>query len=417
MTTYTNLKYNTVKTRVYNFILILTGIFVFIFNYTNIGIFGWKETTAFVLMYFLSQLMPARLPQGDIFSLTIFFDMALIVLFGAPFAITVSFGVTLIARICRIMFGLREPIWDMLRNASKNAVVIALTGLVYSFLNNRLIAFIMASVTYFSIHLFFLLADSTFNSKRPVGRWLSVDKLIYVNYTVLTIMAFIMTMIYKGTSSEWKLFVILLFFVPILLVTHSFKLYADIKQSYLNTVKTVAAAIEANDSYTKGHTERVSEYSLALGKELGLPQRELQKLQYVALLHDVGKIGISETILNKPGALSLEEYEEIKKHSEIGAEILAKIKFLSNKSDIVLHHHEKYNGSGYPAGLKGVNVPLESRILSVADAYDAMTTDRPYRLATTPRMAVDELTRCAGSQFDPELVEKFKSVLRKMGEI
>lgn len=404
--------------KIYGYAVILTGIIIFLVNVGKAHPSGWKETTAFIAIYFLSQLLPARLPQGDIFSITIFLDIALIVLFGTPFAVTVAFGVTILTRLCSALFGHHEPVRDILKTASQNVIVIAVAGLSYGLMNDRLTAFALCSLVYFGVSVFLLYSNSRSLSKKSHGiGWLSVTKMLYINYAVLTIMAYTMILVYNSSSSEWRPFSILLFFVPILLISHSFRLYADIRQSYLTTVKTVAAAIEANDPYTKGHSERVSELTLALGKELGFPERELQKLQYVALLHDVGKIGISESILNKPGTLTEEEYEEIKRHSAIGAEILEKIQFLSNKSEIILYHHEKYDGSGYPAGLKGTEIPVEARILSIADAYNAMTTSRPYRNAMTPAAAVEELTRCSGIQFDPELVKTFKAVLRKIGEI
>lgn len=413
-----NLSNDDVKLQSYNYLVTFTGISVFAFCLTRVSIDGWKEITAFILVYFLSQLLPARLPQGDVFSVSVFLDMTLIALFGTPLAVTVSFGATILTRFCGNLFRHHEPVRDILKGASNNVLVIAAAGVSYSLFNNSLIAFVVSSLVYFLMSVFFLSASSVIFSKSTskVG-WFSLIKMLLINYLVLAIMAFTMILVYTGTTSEWRLFVILLFFVPILLVSHSFRLFTDIKHSYLNTVKTVAAAIEANDSYTKGHSERVAELALALGKALGIRDSELQKLQYIALLHDVGKIGISDVIVNKPGALSKEEYEKIKEHSAIGAEILKKIKFLSNKSDIILHHHERYDGSGYPAGLKGTDIPVESRILAIADAYDAMTTDRPYRQGITPGEAVGELNRCSGIQFDPELVEKFKVVLRKIGEI
>lgn len=404
--------------RLYGYVVVLAGIMIFFVNFGKVNVSGWKETTAFMAIYFLSQLLPAKLPQGDIFSITIFLDIALIALFGTPFAVTVAFGITILTRLCSALFGHHEPVWDILKTASQNVIVIAVAGLSYGLVNNRLTAFALCSIVYFGVSVCLLYSNSrVLNKKSPGIGWLSVTKMLYVNYAVLTIMAYTMILVYNSSSTEWRPFSILLFFVPILLISHSFRLYADIRQSYLTTVKTVAAAIEANDPYTKGHSERVSELTLALGKELGFPERELQKLQYVALLHDVGKIGIPERILNKPGSLTEEEYEEIKRHSAIGAEILSKIQFLSNKSEIILYHHEKYDGTGYPAGLKGTDIPVGARILSIADAYNAMTTDRPYRGAMTPMAALAELSRCSGIQFDPELVEKFKVVLRKIGEI
>ncbi len=405
------------KTKLYGFVVILAGIIVFSANLSRLDIL-WKEAAVFIVMYFLSQLLPTRLPQGDVFSITIFIDMVLIVLFGTPFAVAVGFLITIITRICCTIFGDRESMLDILKFSAQSALVIGAAGFCYSLLNDPVLAYVFSFLVYFSVGLFFLLTNSKLQSEKTskLGR-LSGIKMLSVNYVVLAIMAFTMTLIYNSSSSNWKPISILLFFVPLLLVSHSFRLYADIRQSYLKTVRTIAAAIEANDFYTKGHSERVAELALAMGKELKFPERELQNLEYVALLHDVGKIGIPETILNKPGPLSDEEYEEIKRHPAIGADILQKIEFLSTKSNVILHHHEKLDGSGYPMGLKGDNIPLEARILAIVDAYDAMTTDRPYRRAKTPKESVDELINCSGTHFDPELVEVFVYLIKKMGVI
>lgn len=412
------LKMNNMKTKFYGSVVILAGTMVFAANIGRVDFSIWKETAVFIVMYFLSQLLPTRLPQGDIFSITIFIDMVLIVLFGTPFAVTIGLLVTIITRLVSNIFGNRESIFKILKFSAQSALVIGTAGFMYDLLNKQVFAYIVSFLVYFLVSIFFLYATSRLESGKSskLGK-LSGIRMLFVNYAVLAIMAYTMTMVYKTSSSNWKLISILLFFVPILLVSHSFRLYTNIRQSYLKTVRTIAAAIEANDLYTKGHSERVSEMVLAMGKELGFPERELQSLEYVALLHDVGKIGIPETILNKPGSLSEEEYEEIKQHSAIGAEILQKIQFLSTKSNIILHHHEKMDGSGYPMGLKGESIPLGARILAIVDAYDAMTTDRPYRRARTPQEAVDELINCSGVHFDPELVKVFVRVIRKMGEI
>ncbi|MFH1189486.1 MAG: HD-GYP domain-containing protein [Candidatus Omnitrophota bacterium] len=182
---------------------------------------------------------------------------------------------------------------------------------------------------------------------------------------------------------------------------------------FIHTAIALAAAIDARDPYTHGHTERVTNYSLAIAKELaGLPEVAAyhdfrETLQIAALLHDIGKIGIPDRILNKQSRLTPEEYEEIKKHCVIGSTILNPIKELRDVSKEVRAHQECYDGSGYPDGLKGSGIPLIARIIGVADAFDAITTNRAYRKARTAEEAVQELKRCSGSQFDPVIVSAF----------
>ena len=169
----------------------------------------------------------------------------------------------------------------------------------------------------------------------------------------------------------------------------------------LHTVQTLAQAIDAKDSYTNGHSLRVAKYSVMLGKRLGFSETDLGRLQYVALLHDVGKIGIADNILNKKGKLTEEEYAIIKSHSSIGAKILSNISEIPDVATGAKYHHERYDGTGYPAGLKGEDIPLIARIIAVADSYDAMTSKRSYRDALPQKVVRHEIACGLGSQFDP----------------
>jgi len=190
-------------------------------------------------------------------------------------------------------------------------------------------------------------------------------------------------------------------------------LYLKEHRIFIHTAIALAAAIDARDPYTHGHTERVTNYSLAIARELeGLPEIAAydnfkETLQIAALLHDIGKIGIPDRVLNKHNRLTPEEYEEIKKHSIIGSTILNPIKELRDVSREIRAHQECYDGSGYPDGLKGTSIPLIARIIGVADAFDAITTNRAYRKERSAEDAVQELKRCSGSQFDPVIVSAF----------
>jgi len=191
------------------------------------------------------------------------------------------------------------------------------------------------------------------------------------------------------------------------------KLYLDLQKSYFDTIRALVNAIEAKDPYTRGHSERVTCYSLEMGKKLNLSPKRLEILQHAAILHDIGKIGTDLNILHKNGLLTDEEYETVKEHPLIGSQILEPISFLQDVKTIITEHHERFDGKGYPDGKKGEELSLEARIISIADAFDAMVSDRPYRKAMDYQDALEEIKRCAGTQFDPKLVELFISVIKE----
>jgi len=178
---------------------------------------------------------------------------------------------------------------------------------------------------------------------------------------------------------------------------------------YKGTISALAAVIDAKDPCTRGHSQRVVDYVLMAGEALGLSQDELEILEYAAILHDIGKIGIADSVLTKPGKLTEEEARLFREHPVIGANIIAGIPFLSRARGMVLHHHERYDGMGYPDGLAGENIPLAARLLAVADTFDSITTDRPYRAALGRQHAIDELQRCSATQFCPVAVDSFIS--------
>ena len=186
--------------------------------------------------------------------------------------------------------------------------------------------------------------------------------------------------------------------------------YAQINETYKLTLEALVTALDARECETGHHSQRVVKYSLAIGQKLGLSTEELEQLARGALLHDIGKIGVPDSILLKPGPLTDDEWVEMKKHPEIGARILSDIEFLKNASEIVMTHQEQWNGDGYPAGLTGEDIPLGSRIFAVADALDAIVSDRPYRKGRSLSYAREEIERYAGRQFDPQVVQAFLSL-------
>jgi putative nucleotidyltransferase with HDIG domain len=178
----------------------------------------------------------------------------------------------------------------------------------------------------------------------------------------------------------------------------------DLEDQSLGVLQALCEAVDAKDSYTAHHSLGVADIASRLGGQLGMTEGELAVVERAALLHDIGKIGVPEELLLKPTALEPDEFERVKEHSETGARIIGTLPFLTQVVPVVRHHHEHWDGTGYPLGLTGDDIPFAARILAVADAFDAMTTDRPYRKAIAATAALAEIRRCSGSQFDPEVV-------------
>jgi HD-GYP domain-containing protein (c-di-GMP phosphodiesterase class II) len=186
---------------------------------------------------------------------------------------------------------------------------------------------------------------------------------------------------------------------------------AETRSAYVGAIRALALALDARDPYTAGHSERVGAVSVAVGRQMALPDDQIEILRLGALLHDIGKIGISDNVLRKPGALTPEEFELIKTHPGVGARILRSVPFLAPQLPIVELHHERPDGQGYPHRLRGDEIPLLARIVHVADAFDAITSARAYRPARGAAEALRELWRCAGTQFDAEVVQALASAL------
>ena len=235
-------------------------------------------------------------------------------------------------------------------------------------------------------------------------------KLLYTNifwvikdYFALAPLGIIMAIAYLN----YNIIGVLLFFGPLLLARYSFQMYVDMRNMYLDTVKALCQAVEAKDPYTQGHSQRVSQLSYKLGERMRLPHRALENLKLAGMLHDIGKIGVDEHILNKPGRLTDDEYGKIKMHPAIGSKIIQEIDFLRASADIILSHHEHFDGTGYPNGKIQSEIPFEACILCVVDVYDALTSDRPYRKAMSEEEAIEIIRRESGTLFNPIVAQEF----------
>ena len=315
-------------------------------------------------------------------------------------------------------------------NASTYALTISVFSLVYGLLGGRIIHSgrgldsVISEITHSAGQMIAAVCLSTFvntviiavylaiTSHRSIFRiWTSNLLWSVLSIIIVGMIGILITTVYAAYS--W--FFVVLFFLPFLLARYVFILYKDLQHNYLQTVKSLASAIEAKDEYTIGHSKRVEAYCCITADEMHLSEKRTEALRYAALLHDIGKIGIDEQILNKTHNLTESEWNEVKQHPEKGAHIIEDIDFLSKSVDIIKSHHERYDGRGYPNGLDGKSLSVESMILSVADAYDAMTSNRPYRKTLSHEEALAELYRGSGRQFSPEVVKAFDRAMAKRG--
>jgi putative nucleotidyltransferase with HDIG domain len=312
-----------------------------------------------------------------------------------------------------------SPIYKTIFNISQYIINVGMSGTVYVFVDSIIdvgfkfynpIAGTTALIVYILLNTFFMSQLMSILLKEKMSQiWKSSFYGMLVNIVLVSLLGIVLAFSYNSYGIGG----LLLFFIPLLLARYTFKLYIDMRKNYFETMNVLVRAIEASDPYTSGHSLRVSAYSEAIAKELGLPQGKIDLIKSAALLHDIGKIGIDKNILNKSGKLEKDEFETIKSHPEIGATIIADLSYLSNISDIIRHHHERNDGKGYPDGLSHNNIPLETSILTIADSFDAMTTNRPYKHSLSLDDALNEIKVNAGTQFNPDIVDEAIIALRK----
>ncbi|MGL6173931.1 MAG: HD-GYP domain-containing protein [Cellulosilyticaceae bacterium] len=238
-------------------------------------------------------------------------------------------------------------------------------------------------------------------------------KLTFLNYLIMVPFGIILTKAFL-TYEYWGIIFILF---PILLVKYTFTYYAEAQSQFIQTVATLMNAMEARDKYTQGHSHRVAEIAVILGKELGFNQWKVEKLRIAAMLHDVGKMGISDNILNKPGKLTDEEFNIIKSHPTIGSGIIKDIKNLQYVVPIVKHHHERYDGKGYPEGKSGEELDIGVYIIQLADTIDAMASDRPYRKGLPKEVIMEEVNKYLGTQFHPKVAAAYLKIAQTSQEL
>ncbi len=399
------------KAKLFFAIITTSATLILVWNiiHTDWNITQLIHLLVFAILAISSESLPVALPKGGYVTVSYPIFLSSLVLF--------PLGVTLTAMALSGLFifgkaGLEQPLYKRVFNASQYVLSLAAAYGVMDFFKSSLIQFDSKSlILYLVASSVFMVMNMTIvaiiigmvSNKSPWSIFVSNIRWSVPNFMALVPLGFLLALIYNNYGP----FGLSLLFIPLLVSRHAFQLYIDMRENYLNTVEALVQALEAKDTYTSGHSARVGKLSVAIGEGLEMSDDKLESLKYAAVLHDVGKIGVSEIILNKEGKLLDSEWEAIRSHPVMGQTIIKSIKFLFDIGQVVRHHHERFDGNGYPDRIKGIEIPLESRIIAVADTYDAITSDRSYRKGSTHDEAIEELKRVAGSQLDPEIVEKF----------
>ncbi len=286
-------------------------------------------------------------------------------------------------------------------------------GEIFQFMGGKLPSILVGLIAYVIVNnlmimLYFLVMTGAQTSK--LTDWLKIFQWSVISMTCIGMLGVFLAAIFWAFGA----LSVLLFFAPFLMFGYAYVGLTSIQKGYIDTIKAFSAALEAKDRYTIGHARRVERYCEIIAEEMNLSSSRTKVLKYASLLHDIGKIGIKESILNKADRLTDDEYEEIKKHPVIGAQMLDGIQFLKKEVKIIKAHHVHFDGKGYPSDAVEEGKMLESQILCVADSFDAMTSDRAYRPAMTMEEAIDEMMRFSGTQFSPDVVEAFVGGLNKL---
>jgi len=405
------------KLKIYIGVITASAIALFIYLIPSLPSFSniWWVVIFFLVVSTFAEFIPVDLPIGGSISIGFPIDFLIILVYGPALAMLLTTLSTLIGEIIE-----KKIIWyKIIFNTSQFALITGIAGIAYQKVggvigSQNIFRFILpatiCALTYCIVNItLFILVVSFSQDVRIKTIWRTSIKEIIPSYLAEAPMGFLMAIVYV----EVGILGILLFFLPLLLARRSFELYTKMRKVYLDTIRALAAAIDAKDPYTKGHSERVAQTAVALAQELNLSDRDIENIEYTALLHDIGKIGIADNILGKNSSLTNKEFDKIKEHTAMGAKIIEPVDFLKNSSKAIYHHHERYNGEGYPDGLKGKDIPIFSRIIAVADAYDAMNSDRPYRKKLNRDKILRELQDQSGKQFDPEVVKAFISIFNK----
>ena len=364
-------------------------------------------------------------------------DISALLMFGLAPAAWVSFCTAFFSIVVnsegKKQHLLNTPLYKSLLNAANYVLSILACGWIYEIWGGRFLitveatdiqsvllqlvseplAFLAGLILYVLVNtILIMIYFATVLDTRHglLKEWFAIFRWSIISMICIGSLGVFLTAVYRS----FGFLAVLLFFAPFMMFRYAYVGFTSVRKGYVDTIKAFSTALEAKDQYTIGHSRRVSHYCEMIAEEMRLSSEQIRTLKYASLLHDIGKIGINENILNKKGRLNAEEYQEIQKHPVIGAQMLENVQFLKKEVRIIRAHHVHYDGTGYPANAYEESRLLETQILCVADSFDAMTSDRAYRTAMSLEEAIDELNRFSGTQFAPRVVESFVRCLNRL---
>lgn len=374
---------------------------------------AWISLLFFAALSIIAEVFPVPLPRGGAVSVSFATNFAAIMVCG-PAAAWIG-AMDGAANALRRRAGFVKIAF----NTAQVVVTVGLAGLVYQCTGGQVggprlledaLPMISSALVYFLVNASIVTGIIAVSEALPFRVvWSGNISGVLRNYLALAPLGYLIAAAYPHIG----MFGTTLFFIPLLLARYSFQEYIKMKDLYAGTVRGLAAALEAKDKYTRGHSDRVALYSAAIARQLRLTESEVEKVEYTGLLHDIGKIGVPDDLLSKAGQLRTDEFERIQQHPVTGARILSEISFLRDVAATIRCHHERLDGRGYPNGLTEQDIPFHARILAVADAYDAMTSNRPYRKGYPPEEAARRLLAGSGKQFDADIVRAFIEHLKR----
>ncbi|MHB1253332.1 MAG: HD-GYP domain-containing protein [Candidatus Humimicrobiaceae bacterium] len=384
-----------------------------ILRFGNISVLG---AVLFGILIFIADNFSVPLPKTGFVSVNFGISLASLILFGPSTAIIVTF----ISSISVRDIFKKAKYYKHFFNSGQYLISIGVSSFVFEmmydrkleniFISRHIGVIFLAAVIFFFINTFLTASIISISQKIKIFNvWTFNFAWMLPFHIFLVVMSIAISFLYDAYGP----FTLLLTLMPLVIAQYTYMLRNNERKALLNSILHIVKIVEAKDIYTAGHSVRVAEYSEKIARKLKINEYDIEILKNIANLHDIGKIQIDLSILNKTEKLTNEDWTEIKKHPIIGYEIVKEITFLKESSSAVLYHHERFDGSGYPFGISNGKIPLFARIISIADSYDAMTTDRPYRMALNIYQVLNELKNNIDKQFDGQVCLKMIEILNE----